>query len=41
MDPLGLTAQVAPHEASAPAGGNGLDADDGSTSSDDDSSDDD
>jgi hypothetical protein len=34
-----LTTQVATHEANAPAGGNGFDADDGSTSSDDDSDD--
>jgi hypothetical protein len=34
---LRLTAQIATREASAAAGGNGLDADDSSTSSDDDS----
>ena len=37
---LRLTGQIATREASAAAGGNGLDADDGSTSSDDDSDDD-
>ena len=37
---LRLIAQVATHEANAPAGGNGFDADDGGTSSDDDGDDD-
>jgi hypothetical protein len=39
--PLRLTALVATHEVNAPAGSNGFDADDGSTSSHNDSDDDD